>query len=163
MRRIEGSKNPRLIECINPIHDIWAIRWDVSPSEYGDENVVSYMEERFNHKPSIEEIKNTVFGWYNAQIDEEILSGMTYEGHQVWLSTENQFNYKTAYDLAVQTNGSTLPVTFKFGTDENPVYKEFTDLDSLTDFYLKAVSHVTSILSKGWITKGKVDYNAYNI
>ena len=38
----------------------------------------------------------------------------------VWLSSENQFNYKAAYDLAVQTGGATLPVTFKFGTDEVP-------------------------------------------
>ena len=47
----------------------------------------------------------------------------------VWLSTENQYNYKAAYDLAVQTGGETLPVTFKFGSDEQPEYHTFEKLD----------------------------------
>jgi hypothetical protein len=38
----------------------------------------------------------------------------------VWLSTENQFNYKAAFDLATQTGGKSLPVTFKFGSTNNP-------------------------------------------
>ena len=28
----------------------------------------------------------------------------------IWLSSENQFNYKVAYDLALQTNGANLPI-----------------------------------------------------
>ena len=48
----------------------------------------------------------------------------------VWLTMEDQFNYKAAYDIAVQSNGKLLP-TFKFGTTENPIYHKFEDLEDL--------------------------------
>ena len=70
------------------------------------------MEEEFGHKPTDEEIRTLVMSWYNSQTDAAILSGFAYNGAPVWLSTENQYNYKAAYDLAVQTGGETLPVTF---------------------------------------------------
>ena len=63
--------------------------------------------EEFNHKPTDEEIRSTVTAWYNRETDKAILSGFIYEGIPVWLSSENQFNYKAAYDLAVQTGGRT--------------------------------------------------------
>ena len=40
---------------------------------------------------------------------------------------------RQAYDLAVQTGGETLPVTFKFGSDEQPEYHTFTQLEELKD------------------------------
>jgi hypothetical protein len=67
----------------------------------------------------------------------------------VWLSSENQFNYKAAYDLAVQTGGATLPVTFKFGTDEVPQYREFVTLEELTDFYTKAMFRTRCLTAGG--------------
>ena len=69
----------------------------------------SYMEEEFGHKPTDEEIHTLVMSWYNSQTDAAILSGFAYNGAHVWLSVENQYNYKAAYDLAVQTGGETLP------------------------------------------------------
>ena len=41
----------------------------------------------------------------NDERDEKIVSGFVWRDMQVWLSSENQFNYKAAYDLAVQTKG----------------------------------------------------------
>ena len=79
----------------------------------------------------------------------------------VWLSAENQFNYKSAYDLAVQTAGATLPVTFKFGTDEQPQYRKFTTLDELTDFYSKAMAYIQTTLAEGWKEKDAIDWAAY--
>ena len=46
-----------------------------------------------------------VYDWYNKQTDEKILSGFVWKGMKVWLSAENQFNYKAAFDLAMQTAG----------------------------------------------------------
>ena len=40
---------------------------------------------------------------------------MIWNNKRIWLSSENQFNYKVAYDLALQTNGANLPIIFKFG------------------------------------------------
>ena len=108
MRRVEGSAGVQLMECTNPVKDKWRIRWDVQEKEDGS---ASYMEEEYSHKPTDEEIRTLVMSWYNSQTDAAILSGFVYKDAPVWLSTENQYNYKAAYDLAVQTGGETLPVT----------------------------------------------------
>lgn len=153
MKRVDGNPNISLIECTNPVKGLWRIRWDIQTT--------SYMEEEFDHKPTSEEVKNIVLSYYNREIDNSILSGMEYEGAMVWLSTENQFNYKAAYDLAVQTEGQSLPVTFKFGTDDEPKYREFTTLEELSDFYRKSISYVLTTLQEGWKKKDGFDVTLY--
>lgn len=158
MRRIEGTAGVQLIECVNPVRDKWRIRWDVQENEDG---TATYMEAEFLHKPTADEIRQTIVGWYNQQTDEAILSGFEYDGSMVWLSSENQFNYKAAHDLAVQTGGATLPVTFKLGTDEHPVYKKFDNLGELTVFYRQATLYVQSVLAEGWRKKDDLDLSLY--
>lgn len=159
MKRVEGSSGISLLECVNPVRNKWRARWDVQPGE--QEGTTSYMEEEFTYKPTSEEIKTMVIEWYNQQINNEIMSGFTYNGVPVWLSQENQFNYKAAYDLAVQTDATTLPVTFKFGTDSEPVYYEFKTLDKLTEFYTKAMVFVQRTLDAGWKKKDAFDLSMY--
>ena len=160
MRRVTGNKGVLPIECVNPKKDKWRIRWDVQEHE---DDSADYMEEEFDHKPTDEETKAIVIVWYNRQIDQAILSGFEYEGNLVWLSSENQFNYKAAYDLAVQTSGATLPVTFKFGTDEQPVYRVFDTLEELTDFYVSAIRYVQETLEAGWKRKNAFDLELYKL
>lgn len=160
MRRVEGSAGVRLLECTNPAKNKWRVRWDVQEIENG---TASYMEEEFNHKPTDEEIRSTVMSWYNGQTDEAILSGFSYGDMPVWLSRENQFNYKSAYDLAVQTGGATLPVTFKFGTDTEPVYHAFDTLEELADFYTKAMRHIQDTLADGWKKKDAFNLDLYRV
>lgn len=159
MKRVEGSSGVSLFECVNPVKNKWRVHWDVQPGE--QEGNASYMEEEFSYKPTSEEVKVMVINWYNQEINNEIISGFTYNGIPVWLSQENQFNYKSAYDLAVQTGGTTLPVRFKFGTDNEPVYHEFKTLDELTDFYTKAMAFVQQTLAVGWEKKDAVDLSLY--
>lgn len=156
--RVQGDAGVKLQECTNPVKGKWRVRWDVRKHEDGS---ADYMEYEFGHRPTIDEVKSLIIAWYNAKVDEAILSGFTYENMSVWLSAENQFNYKSAYDLAVQTAGATLPVTFKFGTDEQPQYREFSTLDELTDFYTKAMAHIQSTLADGWQSKDSIDWSAY--
>lgn len=148
----------RLIECVNPIRDKWRIRWDVQENEDG---TATYMEAEFLHRPTADEIRQTIIGYYNQQTDEAILSGFEYEGNMVWLSSENQFNYKAAHDLAVQTGGATLPVTFKLGTDEHPVYRKFNNLGELTEFYRQAMLYIQGALAVGWEKKDALDLSLY--
>lgn len=150
----------RLLECTNPVKGKWRVRWDVQKREDGS---TDYMEEEFDHRPSDEEIKETVINWYNNQTDRAILSGFSYEGNTVWLSTENQFNYKAAYDLARQSNGATLPVKFKFGSDEKPVYRVFENIEDLMDFYTKAMRYILETLDAGWKKKDAFDLEQYQI
>lgn len=166
MKRIKGTDGVALVECVNPITNKWRVRWDVQANAGTDEKGesetgVNYMEEEFSCKPTFPEIKELITGWFNRSIDEKILSGFVWNGYPVWLSTENQFNYKAAYDLAVQMNGITLPVTFKFGSDETPVYHEFKALDELTDFYIKSVAFVQDTLKEGWMKKDTFNFVPY--
>lgn len=158
MKRVEGNAGVRLLECTSPARNKWRVRWDVQESENG---TASYMEEEFSHKPTDGEIRATVISWYNGQTDATILSGFSYKDTPVWLSSENQFNYKSAYDLAVQTSGATLPVIFKFGTDTEPVYHTFETLEELADFYTAAMKHIRSTLADGWKKKDAFDINLY--
>lgn len=158
MRRIEGSAGVKLIECTNPAKNKWRIRWDVKEKENGSAN---YMEEEFDHKPTEDEIRQTVIAWFNTQTDTSILSGFEWNGMSIWLSSENQFNYKAAYDLAVQNAGNTLPVTFKFGTDDAPCYHTFNTVEELSDFYTKAMQHILSVLADGWSKKDAFSLDSY--
>lgn len=160
MKRTEGTAGIKLIECVSPARNKWRVRWDVHEKENGQ---ADYMEAEFGHRPSIEEIEEVIVGWYNEQTDRSILSGFEYEGNMVWLSAENQFNYKAAYDLAVQTDGATLPVRFKFGTATNPVYQVFDNLDDLTAFYTAAMRHIQNTLDAGWQKKDAINFGSYQI
>lgn len=150
MQRVQGNPQVALLECTNPVRNRWRVRWDVKTDADG---ITSYMEHQLNHRPTADEIKALISGWINERTNERILSGFTFEGDMVWLSTENQFNYKAAYDLAMQTGGASLPVTFKLGPDEAPRYRTFNDIESLTRFYTAALQHVQTTLEEGWKAK----------
>lgn len=158
MKRVEGTAGVKLLECVNPVKNTWRVRWDVREREDGS---ADYMEENILGKPSREIIRTVILGWYNEEIDREILSGFVYEGMPVWLSSENQFNYKAAYDLAVQTGGQNLPVTFKLGADDEPYYRTFETVSDLQNFYVKAMKHIQDALSEGWKKKDALDLALY--
>ena len=163
--RVNGTEGVKLIECINPAKDKWRIRWDILPNvaTEGNPNAsgINYEEVEFSHKPTIDEVKKVIIDWYNGKIDDAILKNFVWNEMSVWLSMENQFNYKAAFDLAVQTSGSSLPVKFKFGTDSNPKYHEFTTLAEIQDFYTKAVFFKDKVLSDGWKMKDSFDFSKY--
>lgn len=157
MRRTEGGVFTPL-ECINPIANKWRLRWDCKKNE---SNNFSFIEVDFNYKPTLSQIKEIITSYYNEQINNTILNGFVWRDMSIWLSTENQFNYKAAFDLAIQTQGQSLPVTFKFGTDEQPVYYKFTTIEELTDFYTQSVKFVQETLTDGWEIKDSVNYKLY--
>jgi hypothetical protein len=154
---------------------LYLISWDKKPlvtienDDNGDEievmsnEVSTWMQERVRFKPSLEYIRNLIIGWYNEEVDNRILSGFKWNEFPVWLSTENQFNYKAAYDLAIQTNGANLPIVFKLGTTETPVYYTFNSVAELNDFYLSAIKYVNDTLAEGWVKKDSIDWEQYKI
>lgn len=126
-----------------------------------------YIYKKVRNNPSFAEIKQAIIDDINARTDEKILSGFVWNDIACWLSSENQFNFKAAYDLAVQTDGATLPVTFKLGetTDENgnvvPVYYTFEDMDTFSDFFGKSVAYINQCLNEGWTEKDGMDFSPY--
>lgn len=145
------------------------IMWDYKPIKKTNAMGVEietplaiWQEYTFNYKPTLSEIKNIIINYYNKKINEKILSGMIWNNMNIWLSSENQFNYKVAYDLALQTNGANLPIVFKFGDNETPVYHEFKTLQELSEFYMSSVMHIQNTLQEGWELKDSIDWKKYN-
>lgn len=118
--------------------------------------------ERFTRKPTLDEIKSIIIAQINHNVEDRILCGLVWRDMPIWLSTENQINYKAAYDLAVQTNGLSLPVKFKFGTDEQPVYHTFNEIDELREFYVTSLEHIQKVLDDGWREKDSLDLSVFN-
>ena len=157
-----GPSGVYVIECINPRKNKYRIRWDFQPFELdGDEKLVSFIEVEVKYKPTMLEVKDIILSWYNETTDKAILSGFKWKDMPVWLSSENQFNYKAAYDLAFQTNGASLPTVFKFGTTEEPIYYKFDTLEELQDFYVKAMTYINEQLAIGWAKKDNIDWGEY--
>ena len=150
--RISG-KVKNYLECIDSKRGIWKLRWNFQKD--------SFEEQTLNHKPSMEEIQNIIYSWYNQEASNLILSGFQWKGYQVWLSQENQLNYKTVYDLAVQSAGISLPVRFKFGTNKNPKYYTFSSLSELTDFYTSMVKYIQQVLDECWSKKDNINWTKY--
>ena len=128
------------------------------PSEVG-----TWTEAIIKPHSSLEQIKTIILDAINKRTDEKILSGFIWNDMQVWLSSENQFNYKAAYDLAVQTKGANLPTVFKFGGNENPIYHKFETVEELADFYTKAMAYINEQLAIGWLKKDSIDWSVYDI
>ena len=124
-------------------------------------NLGTWYETWLSGKPTLEQIKNIVLNTINKEVDQKILSGMIWKDIPIWLSTENQFNYKAAYDLAVMSQGQTLPIIFKFGTSDNPVYYKFETLDDISDFYISAMAYINKTLEEGWNKKDNIDWTVY--
>lgn len=150
----ESRISPKELEYIGS--GIWRFTWDVIESVKDELPLYTYKEQFFPYEPTPEEVKNILIDSINKDTDQVILSGLTWKDMPIWLSQENQINYKAAYDLAVQTDGSTLPVTFQFGETDSPIYCEFTTLEELSSFYISCVTHVQKALKDGWDKKAQI-------
>lgn len=158
IQSISGCAGVAPIECVSPRKNKWKIRWNITEK---DDGTAKWLEEDFDHKPTITEIRNTIIQYHNEQVDAKILSGYRWNDMPVWLSTENQFNYKASFDVAVQSNGANLPVRFKFGTEAIPLYHDFTTIEELTDFYYGAMTFINTTLQEGWTAKDNIDFSVF--
>lgn len=159
VQSISGCAGVAPIECVSPRKNKWKIRWNITEKDDGS---AEWLEKDFGHKPTATEIRNTIIQYQNNQVDAKILSGYRWHDMPVWLSTENQFNYKASFDVAVQSNGANLPVRFKFGTEDDPVYHDFTTVEELTDFYYGAMAFINATLQEGWTAKDNIDFSVFN-
>jgi hypothetical protein len=123
---------------------------------YGEEDGQGYdWRQVFTHRPTKQEVLDVIVNQINADTDNTILTGFVWNDKKVWLSRESQFNFKAAYDLAVQNKGKTLPVKFKLGEDDDklPIYHTFEAMAEFTDFYTNAISFINQTLNEGWEEK----------
>ena len=132
---------------------------------YGtDEDGNGYnFRKNYDHKPTKTELKEDITQLIDGITDSKILQGFRWNEVSVYLSTENQMNFKAAFDLNMQTGGLMLPVKFKLGedTEGNAVYHTFENMEDFTDFYTAAVSCINQCLNEGWAGKDSLDMSRY--
>ena len=129
---------------------------------YKDTDYCIVLVEYFRGRRTEVAMRKLIEDWYNPEIDAKILNGFIWNEKPVYLSSENQFNFKAAYDLSVQTQGRNLPVTFKLGEqDGTPIYHTFEEMAEFTDFYTKAVTFINTTLAEGWAKKDSFDWSLY--
>jgi len=159
MRKIQGTEYTPLIEQVNPYHQLWKVRVKLDPNEDG---IIEYMEEDFDHKPTETEIKEYVMAHYNAMCNDMIQSGLKYNDEIVWLSLENQQNYKMIYDYAM-LNDDIFPIKIKLGDALNPEYYQFESIEEIKGFYNSIIKHINDTLCDFWSKKDSIDWSEYGI
>lgn len=150
MKRAEGTRDVAPIECLNPRKGTWRVRLAITETEDGAE----WMEHDFDHRPTADEVRALFVELVNEKVQQSILTGFTYEDHPVWLSTENQLNFRSA---------PTVPVRFKLGEEEDgsPVYHTFTTQKELTAFNKAVADYIAACLNEGWTEKDAFDMEPY--
>lgn len=139
--------------------------YDMQPEN--DEKHATWHEVSFYHRldarPTLAQIKAAITADINRRVTDRITATLTWNGKPVWLSTENQMDWKAAYDRAVQTDGAPLPQKFKLGEDADglPVYHTFTSLNAFSDFTDTWQQHIQQCLQDGWQMKDTMDWSVY--
>ena len=122
--------------------------------------------ERFDHKPTNDEIKAVIISQINEQTDANILSGFKWKGNLVWLSEANQLNYSrdfaVAYYCERKGEDYALP-TYKFGTDDKPVYYLFETFEEFMQFSKSWSQHIADAVSEGWNEKNNINWSCYDV
>jgi len=184
MTRHSGAIGIPVAECIDSRFGIWRVRTDIQPvkdEESGQQTGVSFIEIEFPYKPTMKEVKEFVIGVIDKTTDAKILEGYEWtilhgdeekpdgerrigETWKVWLSRENQDNFKEAHRLACLDPTKVIPVKFKINEtdDKEAVYETFDTFDELNQFYLGAFAYIKqTCLDTGWSEKDSLDWTPY--
>lgn len=158
MRRVKGHTGVPLLECTNPVKGKWRVRWDVQGH---DDGTADYMEMEFSHKPSEEEIRETITAYINGQTDAAILRGFAWKGQAVYLSTENQLNF-----ASIERNGRiSYPLTVKVNETEQgeSEYATFERKEDFTAFSQAASLYIIETVQNGWRRKDGLKMEDYRM
>ena len=165
MTRCEGTKGVALVECANRRKQIYIVRTDVQNAPKEDApDAVTFIQHVFDHRPTIDEVKEFVLGVVDAKTDARILNGYEFtpdgadEPIVVWLSRESQTNFSEAQRLEI------VPVTFKMNEDvnKNAIYHTFETFDELNRFFKGGVAYIQQQLAAGWAEKDNIDWSTYS-
>ena len=172
MSKMHGPK-----ECFVPIReDASQVIVSYEKVDDGDTNAFwyeVYFNKNRNSKPTLKQIKDAVFADINAQTDAKILNTFPWTVQHgsdagkevtVWLSKENQDNFKAKHDAALAyPNLVTFPMTYKISetNDDAPVYEIFESLQELATFYLSGLAYIEQCYNEGWVRKDSIDWTPY--
>lgn len=149
MKKKNLSKNINLspLVCIDEKRDVWKLRWNIQSD--------SFEEIEIRHKPTLDEIKEIIYDWYNSEIEDRIVNGFRWKGIPVCLNRDNQHNYSLFIEAGL------APIELKLGTSDSPVFYTFKILDELKEFREAYTKHIRTCLQTGWVKKNNIDWNKY--
>ena len=112
-------------------------------------------------KPTPAEIKNILDAYINDNTKNSIINNFYWNGMHVYLSIENQIDYKLLFDITTLCGGENLPEKIKFNINGETIYYEFETLDEFTSFMIAMNKHIRTCLAKGNELKDSIDYTQY--
>lgn len=152
MEKIYGgsARQDGLIKAGNSYYMYYGFGMDSEDAEHG----YNYRH-KFDHKPTLEEVKEQVLAAIDFDTRERITGGLTYDGYKVNLTVENQLNY------AMFKNMGRYPVIIKVeDADGNDVALTMTK-EEYTTFYSGVQSHIKECLQSCWTEKTSLDLSCY--
>ncbi len=157
LKKVEDRKMGGLL-LADPYKDLWICEITCS------NNDTHYLfNKEYKGKPTQETVSDDVLNELNSECEKEIIENLEINGKKVWLSFENQQNYKMLYDYFTK-NTTKLPLKVKL-YDENGVgeYKEFDSFEDYETFYFATIEHINSTLAKYWEIKDNINWSEYKI
>ena len=137
---------------------------------YGEENGQGYdWRQEFDHVPTKQEVRDVIISHIDTRTDARILNGYQWtvlhgsdagKTVNVWLSAENQSNYKAKHDVALAyPQLVTFPMRYKISEDaqKRAIYEESQDISELATFYLGGIAYIERCIDEGWEEKDSVN------
>lgn len=109
----------------------------------------------YDRLPTAEVLTADVEDLVNAWVEDGILTGYVWKGQLVWLSVENQLNYRCAVDAA-ELGGLTFPYRVRVVGGDGVGYVELSDAAELRTFWLGVQAHIRKLQEHGWVLKDGV-------
>lgn len=154
--KIHGAK-----ERQDGVFKIGSNKWEVIFG-YGEDELGGYnLRLQMRHKPTKEELQELLYSTVNDSVSEKILRGLEFRGKLVWLSKENEMNYKFAHDRAIQTEGKSLPLVVKVGDEYSPEYTELKTVDEVQEFWDAVMEHIQKCIKEGWEEKDTIEWEKF--
>ena len=79
----------------------------------------------------------------------------------IYLSIENQIDYKLLFDTTTLLEGSNLPTKVKFKINGESIYYNFETIEDMKDFIISMNNHIRKCLEVGNEAKDEINYNDY--
>lgn len=156
MKKQIGKKGLALI--MKAGYNKYAVRFAIedytpTPEEHrpAGKEYVKYASIEFTHRPTLQEIREAIEAAHNADINEAIINGLTFNGKFVHLSIENQTNF------AAMLSAGQYPATVKIGAE----YETFETLSDFMAFYRTCRAHIEATLASGRAIKEAYDWSTY--
>lgn len=153
LKKVEERKVGGLL-LADPYKDIWVCE---IPCSNNDTHYLFNKE--YKGKPTQETVSDDVLSELNSECEKEIREGFRYNEYSVWLSLENQQNYKMLYDY-LNNCGTEQTKVKLYDAQGNGVYMEF-DVKEYQPFYFAIIEYINATLSKYWDIKDNIVLQEY--